>query len=339
MTTDTKPAPLSAARLAEIREADAAGPGPWATMDAFHDRRSLLAHVDALTPRAVDGDALGFGLFIGDMRETDNRATREAWAQMEPEPKAEYVSRALALVAIGYAAGCSEGAPVVHADFAGGLSVCARPGDTTKDVDRITCPTCLARLYDVANDDADKMRQEVERLTAAHVDALTPRAPSTREQRVERLGKLARELLQIAEDTVSEYLARDREFARLTSSLAAERARRPIEEAAIAEAQRELDTTRAELAEARSAVEHARMDVKMTSELQKMAEYDASVARLSGARGTDAQIAAVAEIAASIRWTRANSDNPGDQTVYVDRLLALFPEQGATPVEDEDGGQ
>lgn len=68
------------------------------------------AALASLTPRAlVDGEALGFALFIGDMRETDNRATREAWAQMEPEPKAEYVSRALALHAIGYAAGRSEG--------------------------------------------------------------------------------------------------------------------------------------------------------------------------------------------------------------------------------------
>ena len=57
-------------------------------------------------------------------------------------------------------------ASVVHADFAGGLSVCSRPGETTKDVARITCPACLVRLYSVANEDADQMRQEVERLLA-----------------------------------------------------------------------------------------------------------------------------------------------------------------------------
>ena len=59
---------------------------------------------------------------------------------------------------------------VIHADFAGGLSVCARPGETTKDVERITCPACLVKLYSVAADDADKMREQVDRLTA-EIDA------------------------------------------------------------------------------------------------------------------------------------------------------------------------
>ncbi len=238
----------------------------------------VRAHLDALTPRApVDGEALGFALFIGDMRETDNRATREAWAQMDPDPKAEYVSRALDLHAIGYAAGRNEG----EAERA---ALAAELAKRDAEIEGLRC--------ELAKRDA---------LTAEARAALTPRAPSTREQRVERLGKIARELLQIGEDTVSEYLARDAEIARLT----------------------------AELAEARAAVDHARMDVKMTSELRKMAEHDASVARIDGARGANAQLADVAEIAASLRWTRANSDNPGDQAVYVDRLLALFPEQSA----------
>jgi hypothetical protein len=234
-TTDDKtpgptPALLSAARLAEIRERASSatrrtdgshdgGIAGRAMRFVDDDVPALLAHIDALAPRAVDGDALGFALFIGDMRETDNHATREAWAQMEPDPKAEYVSRALAIHAIGHAAGRGEGeaarSPIIHADFAGGLSVCSQTGETTKDVDRITCHACLARLYDVANDDADKMRGEVERLTAELAKAqaaLTPRAPSTREQRVERLGKIAGELLQIGEDTVSDYVTRDREI-------------------------------------------------------------------------------------------------------------------------------
>lgn len=69
MTTPTPGALLSAARLAEIRERHAVAMrylsiqrsemGKWLS-DALSDREKLLAHLDALTPRApVDGEALG----------------------------------------------------------------------------------------------------------------------------------------------------------------------------------------------------------------------------------------------------------------------------------------
>ena len=208
----TKPAVLSAARLAEIREADAST-HPLALTFAGLDRRALLAHLDALAAGEVpDGEALGRGLFehMSVMAWPDGRGKigGPGWDGLREDSRSYYRGAALALYTRGRTAGRAEGAgsetsahliearntaqrtaeeahatiarlqaelaeargAVIHADFAGGLSVCARPGETTKDVERITCPACLVKLYSVAADDADKMREQVDRLTA-EIDA------------------------------------------------------------------------------------------------------------------------------------------------------------------------
>ena len=226
----------------------------------------------SLTPRApVDGEALGFSVFIGDMRETDNHATREAWAQMEPEPKAEYVSRALALDAHGYARGRAEG---------------------LEGIDRWKM---IAEGKDVR---IAVLRDEIARLTAERDrDVKVACVEATKHEDARWRGP---------------YLARADELA-----------------AAWAENKR----LTAELAEARAAearsVDALNAAIRMHHEgVEERAEAE-SAARRRGAQEAGARLAVVTEIVDSIRWTRANSDNPGDQTVYVDRLLALFPEQSA----------
>ena len=86
----------------------------------------------------------------------------------------------------------AEARAEVHADFAGGLSVCSKPGAVTKDVDRITCPLCLRKMFNTATDDADEMRKRVEALVE---DVEQARAEGARVEReacacaVETYGK------------------------------------------------------------------------------------------------------------------------------------------------------
>ena len=101
-TPDPTTALLPPARLAEIRERVAAGKFEH----TMSDRAALLARLDALTPPAVpDGEALGRLLLAQLTAELS-----PTWTKVMSDIEDEHWTRAaLALHAIGYAAGRSEG--------------------------------------------------------------------------------------------------------------------------------------------------------------------------------------------------------------------------------------
>jgi len=228
-TPDPTPALLPPARLAEIRERADAPLRPMPDAEeraeyfgqAIADRAALLAHLDALTPRAVvDGEALGRGLFehMSALAWPNGRGEigGPGWDGLREDSRSYYIAAALALHAIGYAAGAvamtgegddpgTEGAVLILMKrHDGELHEAHAAGRSEGEAERVRLSALLAAEHESAG--------------------------------------VAIEGQQI-------------EIARLTAALEAERARRPVEEAAIAEAQRELDATRAELAEARAAVE------------------------------------------------------------------------------------
>ena len=110
---DPTPALLSAARLDEIRAADAAT-HPLAMSFACHDRRALLAHLDALAAGEVpDGEALGRGLFehMSVMAWPDGRGKigGPGWDGLREDSRSYYRGAALALYTRGRTAGRAEG--------------------------------------------------------------------------------------------------------------------------------------------------------------------------------------------------------------------------------------
>lgn len=115
-TPDPTPAFLPPAHLAEIRErADAPlRPMPDAEKraeyfgQAVSDRAALLAHLDALTPRApVDGEALGREARASHMDWSEDTAS--VWPFLTEKVRGDYCRTAIHVHAIGHAAGRSEG--------------------------------------------------------------------------------------------------------------------------------------------------------------------------------------------------------------------------------------
>lgn len=324
-TPDTTPALLSAARLAEIRAADAADTHPVASTEGGHDRRALLAHLDALTPREVDGDALGRAVLAVESEGFDNALAWEDTGRLERDRLKRIGVR---LHAIGYAAGAvamtGEGDdPAVE----GAVYILMERHDR--------------ELH--AAHAAGRSEGEAERA------ALTPRAPSTREQRVERLGKLARELLQIGEDTVSEYLARDAEIARLTEA-------RNVAEARAGSLAADLAIVRELEAEALASMDRWKMiaegkDVRIAGLREEIARLTAELAEARaavfehGAAETDKRVArarregAREEREACIADMRGECDGEEDGEFMIRAAERIIRRAHAAAARGEGGGQ
>jgi len=287
-TPDPAPALLSTARLAEIRERVAFTVIAEAHNEAIADRAALLAHLDALTPRAVvDGEALGRGLYI-----EINPGGEQAWPHYAESFRERYIAAALALHAIGYAAGA--------------VAMTGEGDD----------PGTEGAVYIL-------MERHDRELHEAH-------AAGRSEGEAERV-RLSALLAAEHESAGVAIEGQQIEIARLTAALEAERARRPVEEAAIAEAQRELDATRAELAEARAAIASAANGSIDDIEAARRFGYherDAEVAaaRLDGAREEREECARIADAASRYNANRPANTQPSAAYKIADAIRARATE-------------
>jgi hypothetical protein len=107
-TSEATPALLSDDRLAEIR-ADDADQRPVARTSAWHDRRALLRHIDALAvPTPNDG-----GEALGRMARATFFGKPEAellpWEDLDEEVRGAYIDTGLVVEAEGYKRGMAEG--------------------------------------------------------------------------------------------------------------------------------------------------------------------------------------------------------------------------------------
>ena len=116
---DTHAGPMPAAQMGEIRAraseplscattiAYSAGEAKALLREATRDRAALLAHLDALTQRAVDGEALGREARASHMDWSEDTAS--VWPFLTEKVRGDYCRTAIHVHAIGYAARASEG--------------------------------------------------------------------------------------------------------------------------------------------------------------------------------------------------------------------------------------
>lgn len=150
-TPDPTPVPLPPAHLAEIRARARLLHSEGAAWHAVDDRRALLAHLDALTPRApVDGEALGREARASHMDWSEDTAS--VWPFLTEKVRGDYCRTAIHVHAIGYAARASEGEALPY-----------------------ICPCCYHQRGDEVPADGRSTREEmaatIARLTAELAEA------------------------------------------------------------------------------------------------------------------------------------------------------------------------